>query len=370
MAVPFLDLQRINQDYRSQLDDQWAQFLQSGWYIMGEQLRAFEREWAAYCGTSYAVGVGNGLDALTLIFRGYIQLGRLKKGDKVIVPANTYIASILAILEAGLQPVLVEPNPKTFNLDSAQFTAAHAQCQAVLVVHLYGQLADLPALKAWCLAHDALLIEDAAQAHGAYAHYNGQNIKAGAWGDAAGFSFYPGKNLGALGDAGAITTSDQALYNTVAQLRNYGSEQKYHNAIRGVNSRLDEWQAAVLRVKLPDLDAQNTARQQWAALYRERITNPKIQLPAVEQSEGAHVYHLFVVLTENRKAFQTYLRSHEIQTLIHYPIPPHQQPALAEWGNYHFPITEEIHRNCVSLPLFPGMTQDEILEVIRVINAY
>lgn len=370
MKIPFLDLQRINAPYKTALAEQWEAFLDSGWYVLGQQVSEFERNWATYCGSSHCVGVGNGLDALTLIFRGYIQLGKLALGDKVIVPANTYIASILAIIEAGLQPVLVEPNAESFNLDPELFDPELASCKAVLAVHLYGQLAPMQALKSWCEKQQVLLIEDAAQAHGAQLSLDGQVIKAGALGDAAGFSFYPGKNLGALGDAGAITTNDSELAETLRMLRNYGSQQKYHNALRGVNSRLDEWQAAVLTVKFPDLDAQNQQRRELAKRYDLEITNPKIQLPRPSEAALAHVYHLYVIRCANREQLQGYLAENGVQTLIHYPIAPHHQPALKEFKNSHYPITEAMHAQVLSLPLFPGMTPEEIQRVIQLINAF
>jgi dTDP-4-amino-4,6-dideoxygalactose transaminase len=367
MKIPFLDLQQINAPYEAQFHQQLQTLLDKGWYILGEEVQQFEREFAAYCGTSHCIGVANGLDALTLVFRGYIELGQLHKGDEVLVPANTYIASILAIIEAGLVPVLVEPNPTTFLVEAN--TLEHnrtSKTKAVMVVHLYGQLPDMEAISSWAKSNHFLLIEDAAQAHGAQLP-SGQ--KAGNLGDAAGFSFYPGKNLGALGDAGAVTTNDAPLAEVIRQLRNYGSAQKYHNNYLGVNSRLDELQAAFLRIKLPQLDRDNALRRAIAARYTTEINNPTIQLP-IYTGQADQVFHLYVIRTNHRDKLQAYLAQHEIQTLIHYPIPPHQQKALAAWNALSFPITEAIHREVLSLPISPIMTAEQVDRVIAVLNAY
>jgi dTDP-4-amino-4,6-dideoxygalactose transaminase len=304
---------------------------------------------------------------LTLLFRGYIELGQLHKGDEVLVPANTYIASILAIIEAGLVPVLVEPNPDTFLVEvNALEHNKTSKSKAVLVVHLYGQLPDMAAISSWAQSHHLLLIEDAAQAHGAQLP-SGQ--KAGNLGDAAGFSFYPGKNLGALGDAGAVTTNDVHLAEVIRQLRNYGSAQKYHNSYLGVNSRLDELQAAFLRIKLPQLDRDNALRRTIAARYATEINNPTFQLP-IYTGQSDQVFHLYVIRTKQRDKLQAYLAQHEIQTLIHYPIPPHQQNALATWNAQSFPITEAIHREVLSLPISPVMSHAQVDRVIAVLNSY
>ena len=367
MKIPFLDLQQINAPHEAQFHQQLQLMLDKGWYILGEEVQHFEREFAAYCGTSYCIGVANGLDALTLLFRGYIELGQLHKGDEVLVPANTYIASILAIIEAGLVPVLVEPNPDTFLVEvNALEHNKTSKSKAVLVVHLYGQLPDMEAISSWAQSHHLLLIEDAAQAHGAELP-SGQ--KAGNLGDAAGFSFYPGKNLGALGDAGAVTTNDVHLAEVIRQLRNYGSAQKYHNNYLGVNSRLDELQAAFLRIKLPHLDRDNIHRRSIAARYTSEINNPTIQLP-IYTDQADQVFHLFVIRTAQRDKLQAYLAQQEIQTLIHYPIPPHKQNALSAWNSISFPITEAIHREVLSLPISPVMTAEQVDQVIEVLNAY
>ncbi|BCM76344.1 aminotransferase [Aeromonas caviae] len=364
--IPFLDLKSINTQYAEELKNACSKVIDSGWYIMGYELTAFEQEFAAYCGTKYAIGVANGLDALTLVLRAWKSLGRLKAGDEVIVQANTYIASILAITENDLVPVLVEPDPATFNLASATVAAAITpNTKAILPVHLYGQLSPMPDLLAIAREHNLLVLEDCAQAHGAEI----QGKRAGNWGDAAGFSFYPGKNLGALGDGGAITTNHDELAQTIKALRNYGSHKKYENLYQGVNSRLDEIQAAMLRVKLPYLEAETIRRQQIAQGYRSGITNPLVNLPnAID--ELAHVWHLFVVRCEKREALQAYLAEHGIQTLIHYPVAPHKQQAYSEWNSISLPVTEEIHQQVLSLPLDPTMSEAAVAKVIEAVNGF
>ncbi len=367
MKIPFLDLQQINAPYEAQFHTQLQAMLDKGWYILGEQVQQFETEFAAYCGTSYCIGVANGLDALTLIMRAYIELGQLQKGDEVLVPANTYIASILAIIEAGLVPILVEPNPNTFLVEAHELEQNRSpKTKAALVVHLYGQLPDMESISAWAKTNNILLIEDAAQAHGAQLN---SGKKAGNLGDAAGFSFYPGKNLGALGDAGAVTTNDAKLAEVIQHLRNYGSMQKYHNTYLGLNSRLDELQAAFLRIKLPQIDQDNAHRRAIAARYSAEISNPKIQLP-IYTGQADQVFHLYVIRTEQRDQLQAYLAQHEIQTLIHYPIPPHKQNALSAWNTQSFPITEAIHREVLSLPISPVMSHAQVDRVIAVLNSY
>lgn len=365
--IPFLDLKKVNLVYEEAFLRKMNQVLQNGWFILGEEVKAFEREFADYCGVKHCIGVGNGLDALVLIFKSYILLGKMQKGDEVIVPANTYIASIIAILEAGLTPVLVEPHSETFNLDAAKVQdKITSKTKAILAVHLYGQLADMEAISNIAKQNNLLLIEDAAQAHGAK---NSNGIFAGNLADAAGFSFYPAKNLGALGDAGAVTTNDDALAKTVKSLHNYGSEKKYYNEHIGVNSRLDEIQAAFLRVKLPHLDADNKLRMEIVNYYQNNIKNEKVKLPFYDNS-GNHVFHLFVVRVNNREAFQRYLEENGIDSQIHYPLAPHQQKALSHWKDFSFPITEKIHRECVSLPLSPVMTIEEAAYVVNTINHY
>lgn len=364
--IPFLDLKSINAQYAEELKTAFTRVLDSGWYIMGNELNAFETEFASYCGTKHAIGVANGLDALVLVLRAWKELGKLQAGDEVIVQANTYIASILAITENDLVPVLVEPDPVTFNLDPARvLVAITPRTKAILPVHLYGQLSPMPELLAIAQQHQLLVLEDCAQAHGA--EIDGR--RAGNWGDAAGFSFYPGKNLGALGDAGAITTNDDELAQSLKALRNYGSHKKYENLYQGVNSRLDELQAALLRVKLPHLPVETAKRQEIALAYRQGIQNPRIVLPAVND-ELQHVWHLFVIRTEHREQLQAWLNEQGVQTLIHYPIPPHQQRAYSSWADLSLPITEQLHQQVLSLPLDPTMSQQDIQTVIDAINGF
>ncbi|RTY92353.1 DegT/DnrJ/EryC1/StrS aminotransferase family protein [Flavobacterium sp. GT3R68] len=365
--IRFLDIHKINKPYEEFFQQKLKEVMDKGWYILGKEVTLFEENFADFCGSRHCIGVGNGLDALTLIFKAYIQLGRLEKGDEIIVPANTYIASILAILQADLVPVLVEPKLESYNIDPNLIAASiTTRTKAILAVHLYGQLADMSAISSITKKNNLLLIEDAAQAHGAQ---NTQGFKAGNLSDASGFSFYPGKNLGALGDGGAVTTNDDALAQLVASLRNYGSEAKYHNEFIGFNSRLDEIQAAFLNVKLPDLYLDNEKRKVIANRYLSEIVNPKIVLP--EFNGGSHhVFHLFVIRTENRDNLQHYLKESGIETLIHYPIPPHKQNALSAWNKLSFPITEKIHREVISIPISPVMMMDEVDFVIKILNAY
>jgi dTDP-4-amino-4,6-dideoxygalactose transaminase len=364
--IPYLNLKKINEPYFEAFLNKTKLFLEKGHYILGDEVLQFENEFADYCNVKYCIGVGNGLDALTLIFKAYKELGLLADGDEIIVPANTYIASILSIINAGLKPVLVDTNLLNYNLTIETLQDKVTQyTKGVLMVHLYGQVNDALAIKTFCKDFDLLLIEDAAQAHGAVSN----GMRAGAIGDAAGFSFYPGKNLGCLGDAGAITTNNQLLADCVRSLRNYGSEFKYQNVYKGINSRLDELQAAFLRLKLPDLDFDNKMRQGIAKRYLSEITNPLIALPFVNDIE-AHVFHIFVVRVENREEFQKYLMEHQIQTLIHYPIAPHKQEAMKEFKDLHLPITELIHKQVVSIPLNPSLSVDEQDFIIEKINGF
>ena len=366
MNVPFLDLQAINTRHAAELKAAATRVIDSGWYVLGEEVKAFEAEFAAWVGSPHCVGTSDGLSALILALRGWKELGLLKDGDGVAVPANTYIASILAITENRLRPVLVEPDEDTFNLGAGKLAAALTpNVKAVLAVHLYGQLADMPAIAKLCRERGLLLLEDAAQAHGAQI----DGIKAGAWGDAAAFSFYPTKNLGALGDAGALTCKDAKLADMVRALRNYGSKEKYQNLVQGPNDRLDELQAALLRVKLPHLDADNARRREIAARYRREIKNPAVRLPSARAGEDSHVWHLFVVRVGDRAAFQQRLLDQGVHTAIHYPIAPHQQQAYAqELGHLRLPLTEAIHREVVSLPLSPVLTDAQVAHVIQVVN--
>lgn len=366
MNVPFLDLKAINQDCREKLIQAMTDVLDSGWYIQGQKLSEFERKFAEYCGTEFCLGVANGLDALTLTLRAWKTMGKLKSGDEVIVPANTYIASILAVTENDLVPVLVEPNDETFNLCPENVKRAITpRTRVMLPVHLYGQLADMPELMAIASEHNLLVLEDSAQSHGA--QIDGR--KSGSWGDASGFSFYPGKNLGALGDAGAITTNDPELYEVLKALRNYGSHEKYKNIYQGVNSRLDEIQAAILSVKLDFLDGQTAHRQKIANIYLKNIKNDTIKLPLAISSEQ-HVWHLFVIRSSHRQELQKFLMDNGIQTLIHYPIPPHKQDAYPTLKNLELPVTERMHEQVLSLPMGPTLSVEEALYVAQVCNRF
>ena len=366
MNVPFLDLKAINARHAAELKAATARVIDSGWYVLGEEVKAFEAEFAAWVGSPHCVGTSDGLSALILALRGWKELGLLKDGDGVAVPANTYIASILAITENRLRPVLVEPDEDTFNLGAGKLAAALTpNVKAVLAVHLYGQLADMPAIAKLCRERGLLLLEDAAQAHGAQI----DGIKAGAWGDAAAFSFYPTKNLGALGDAGALTCKDAKLAEMVRALRKYGSKEKYQNLVQGPNDRLDELQAAFLRVKLPHLDADNAHRREIAHRYLAEISHPAVRLPAAPTDPAAHVWHLFVVRVPDREAFQQRLLAQGVHTAIHYPIAPHQQQAYAkELGHLKLPLTEALHREVVSLPIGPTLEPEHLNIIIGALN--
>jgi len=364
--VKFLDLLKINQQYEEEIFKSFKDFFNSGWYIMGESLRKFEREYAVYCGTTYCLGVANGLDALILILKAYIQLGKIEEKDEIIVPSNTYIASILAISHNNLVPVLVEPELNTYNIDPAIIEEKiTSKTKAILAVHLYGQTANMSAIEEIARKHNLLVIEDCAQAHGA----THRGVKAGALGDAAGHSFYPGKNLGALGDAGAITTNDADLADAIRALRNYGSHVKYENLYKGVNSRLDELQAAVLSVKLQGLDADNAKRNNIANYYNQHIKNKHVILPIVG-GDNIHVWHVYVVRSKKRDDLKRYLEDNGIQTIIHYPIPPHKQNAYSEWNSLSLPISELIHNEIISLPISPVMGQEEVEKVVVVLNEF
>lgn len=365
--MKFLDLQKINMLHQEAIEERLLNVFRSGWYLLGNEVKTFEHNLAQYIGSKYAIGVANGLDALRLIFRAYIELGIMQKGDEVIVPANTYIASILALSDNDLVPVLVEPDPSTFNIDIDKIESAITpKTKAVLIVHLQGRVVFSEQLKKLAAKHQLKIVEDNAQAIGAA----WKGIKAGNLGDAAGFSFYPGKNLGALGDGGAVTTNDETLAATVRAIANYGSNQKYINIYKGLNSRLDELQAAVLDVKLPFIDAENEIRRKIALRYNAAIKNPKIQLPEIPADSAEHVWHVYVVRTGDRDGLQEYLNDKGIQTIIHYPIPPHQQKAYAELNHLSFPISEQMHKEVLSLPISPVMSEEEITNVIEAINAY
>ncbi|TAE26878.1 MAG: DegT/DnrJ/EryC1/StrS family aminotransferase [Cytophagales bacterium] len=358
--IPFLDLNRLNDRYRDILLSATSRVALSGWYILGQEGQSFEQAFAQYVGTRHCIGVGNGLEALTLTLKAW----NFAPGSEVLVASNAYIASILAITQAGLTPVLVEPDPHTYNLDPTRLaTAITARTCAVLPVHLYGRCCDMGPINAVAAQHDLLVLEDAAQAHGAT--YG--NRRAGNLGHAAGFSFYPTKNLGALGDAGAITTDDDDLAERLRYWRNYGSGKKYVNDLPGHNSRLDEIQAAVLREKLPHLDADNTRRRTLARYYLDHLNHPNLTLPPADNPE-ADCWHLFVVRHPNRDAFRAYLLEQGIQTDVHYPIAPHQQRAYASLAHLPLPVAEQLHREVISLPLNPTLTDEEAAYIVRTIN--
>jgi len=364
--IPFLDLKTINAQYRDELVKAVTDVIDSGWYVQGIQVNAFEQEFADYCGTKHCIGVANGLDALILTLRAWKEMGKLKEGDEVIVPANTYIASILAITENRLVPVLVEPDAVNYNLCPKNTEVAiTSKTKAILVVHLYGQLADMPAIMDIAKRHNLLVLEDSAQAHGA--SMNGK--KSGNWGDASGFSFYPGKNLGALGDGGAVTTNDEELAITIRAIANYGSHKKYENLYKGINSRLDELQASILRIKLKYLDKDTDHRKIIANLYLNEIKNENIKLPTLIHQEN-HVWHVFVIRTEKREELQKYLLDNGIQTLIHYPLPPHKQEAYKEWGDESYPLSEKIHTEVLSLPISGAQSFKDTKIIVKTLNDY
>lgn len=363
-GIAFLDLRSINLNHRAELEEAFARVLDSGRFVMGDELAAFESEFAAYCGTGHCIGVGNGLDALHLILRGY-EIG---PGDEVIVPSNTYIATWLAVSYAGATPVPVEPDERTYNLDPACIEAAITpHTKAIMVVHLYGQPADMDPINEIATRHGLKVIEDAAQAHGAL--YKGR--RTGSLGTAAGFSFYPGKNLGALGDGGAVTTNDDTLADRIRVLRNYGSQVKYHNEVKGYNSRLDELQAAFLREKLKALDNENAHRARMAAIYSELLASAGVVLPVVPDWAGP-AWHLYVIRCPGRDMLQRHLQENGIGAMIHYPIPPHLQPAYAElwFARGAFPVSEAIHDSVLSLPMGPHLDEAQVKQVAACIAAF
>lgn len=365
--ILFLDLKKINEPYETAFHQKMKTVLENGWYILGSEVKEFETRFASYCGAKHCIGIGNGFDALVLIFKAYIQLGRLQKGDEVVVPANTYIASILAILQADLIPVLVEPKLETYTINpDLILKKITSKTKAILAVHLYGQLAEMDAIHEIANQNNLLVVEDAAQSHGAVQR---EESKAKHQQSSVAYSFYPGKNLGALGDGGAVITNDSELAKVIQSLRNYGSDTKYYNEYIGVNSRLDELQAAFLNVKLPHLDTENEKRRAIAKRYLSEIKNEKIILPIWDFSNN-HVFHLFVIRTQNRTELQEYLYQNGIQAVIHYPIPPHNQKALSLWNHLSFPITQKIHDEVLSLPISPVLTMDEVHFIITVLNKY
>ena len=366
--IKFLELKRVNIQYKKEIEKAFMRVYESGWYIHGKEFANFEKEFANYCGSKEAIGVANGLEALTLIFRAYIELGKIKRGDEVLVPANTYIASILAIVNNELTPVLIEPHIKSFNIDDTKKfnNKISNKTKAIMPVHLYGQVTNMQVINQLAKEHKLLIVEDAAQAHGAY--YD--NKRTGNLGDAAGFSFYPGKNLGALGDGGAITTNDLVLAKTIRALSNYGSEKKYHNSIKGINSRLDEIQAAFLSVKLKDLDNDIIIRRKIAKRYSDEIDNPLIRTPLWNNKIKSHVFHLYVIRCKKRDKLKEYLFQNGVETVIHYPIPPHKQKAFKEWNTLNLPVTEKIHNEVLSLPIGAHLTEKEIGTIINLVNKF
>lgn len=362
------------------------QVVDSGWFLQGEQTRAFESAYASFIGTRHCIGVGNGLDALTLIYRAYIEMGWMQPGDEVLVPANTFIASILAITENRLRPVLVEPNKDTLEIDE-ELLEQHVtpRTRSLMLVHLYGRCAWTECIAAFCRNHNLLLVEDNAQAHGCkvtkyqsdkVTKYQSDKVTkyqsdkvTGSLGHAAGHSFYPGKNLGSMGDCGAVTTDDDELAAVIRALGNYGSSEKYVSDYKGRNSRIDELQAAFLQVKLKYLNSDNARRQQIGRRYEQEISNPLIWLPR-PMSDGENVYHLFPVFLAERDALQQYLMEHGVETLVHYPVPPHRQKCYSEWNNLSLPVTEQLSREELSLPMSPVLTDEEVSEVIRLVNEF
>ena len=364
--IPFLDLKNINAQYRDELIEACVKVIDSGWYVQGNEYKEFEQEFANYCGTKYAIGVANGLDALILILRAYKELGIISDGDEIIVPSNTYIASILAISQNGLVPILVEPDISTYLIDPNKIEAKiTSKTKAIMPVHLYGQTCQMDDINTIAKKHNLKVIEDSAQSHGAY--FKGK--RCGNLGDASGFSFYPGKNLGALGDGGAVTTNDKELADTIRALGNYGSHKKYENLYKGVNSRLDEIQAAMLRVKLKYLDNEIKYRREIANYYLNNIKNEQIILPSVRKDDN-HVWHLFVIRSTKRMELQQYLLENGIQTLIHYPIAPHKQDAYKEWNHEDYPISEKIHNEILSLAISGVQSIEDTKKIVEVINDF
>jgi len=385
--ISFLDLKKINDSFEPHLSDAIQRVLDSGWYILGNEAKSFENEYAQFIGTKHCIGVANGLDALRLILKSYMEMGQMKEGDEIIVPGNTYIASILAITDNRLVPILIEPDIDSYNLDISLIeNHITDRTRAIMVVHLYGQACWSRDLEEIALRHNLKIIEDNAQAAGAFYGLK----RTGSLGHAAGHSFYPGKNLGALGDAGAVTTDDDELADVVRTIANYGSKEKYRNLYKGLNSRLDEMQAAILRAKLPRLDADNQRRREIAQYYIDNINHPDILLPALGSSELkdrsselqnllipvsvhlalSHTWHLFIIRTTERDELQKYLTVKEVQTLIHYPIPPHKQLAYKEWNHILLPFTELIHNTVLSLPMSPLMNDIEAEYVVKILNSY
>jgi len=364
--IPFLNLKAINAQYADELKEVCGRVIDSGWYIQGKECAAFEEEFADYCGTKYCIGVANGLDALTLILRAYKEMRIMKDGNEVIVPANTYIASILAISENNLVPILVEPDLNTYLLDPYKIEEKiTSKTKAIMPVHLYGQTCEMDEINTIAKQFNLKVIEDSAQSHGAYY----KDKRCGNLGDVSGFSFYPGKNLGALGDGGAVTTNDEELANTIKALGNYGSHKKYENLYKGTNSRLDEIQAAMLRVKLKYLDNEIKQRREIAHYYLDNIKNENIILPTLREHDN-HVWHVFVIRTTKRDELQKFFIDNGVHTLIHYPIPPHKQGAYSEWKDESYPISEEIHEQVLSLPISGVQSLEDTIKIVNVLNSW
>ncbi len=372
--IQFLNLQKVNARYRSEIKKSVQHVIDSGWYLQGKENENFESEYARYIGTKHCIGVANGFDALTLILKAYIAMGEMQAGDEVLVPANTFIATILAITDNRLHPVFVEPDINTYQINENLIEKAiTSRTKALIIVHLYGQCAYTEKIGNICKKHHLKLIEDNAQAHGCiytdFSAFPPKKHKTGSLGDAAGHSFYPGENLGALGDAGAITTNDDSLAETVKSLANYGSSKKYIFPYKGRNSRLDEIQAAILRVKLRHLETDLELRKQTAAFYMDHIQHPEIVLPQVNDRD-ANVFHIFPIRSKYREKLQNYLAENGIQTMIHYPVPPHKQACYKEYNQLSLPVTEQIHREELSLPMSPVLENEELKYVVDVINKF
>ncbi|MBO4641440.1 MAG: GNAT family N-acetyltransferase [Bacteroidaceae bacterium] len=365
--IKYLDLKQINNSFEPELSDEVTRVVKGGWYLLGKENERFSRHFSEYVGTKYCVPVGNGLEALTMILMAYKLLRGWHDGDEVVVPSNTYIATILAVTNSGLTPVLCEPRLSDYLIDPDLIeNCITERTRAILPVHLYGRVCDMDSICEIAKKHDLRVVEDAAQAHGARYH----GIVAGALGDAAGFSFYPGKNLGALGDAGCVTTNDEELANTVRMIANYGSSVKYVNEYKGLNSRMDEVQAAVLCVKLKRLDEDNQRRRDIALLYDKGIQNPLVIKPQFPKDPAENVFHVYPVRCPNRNTLKDYFYQHDIETMIHYPIPPHKQKAYQEWNNQKFPISERIHQEILSLPISPLLTDSQIHRIIDAVNSF
>jgi dTDP-4-amino-4,6-dideoxygalactose transaminase len=365
--ISFLNINKINREYKQIFNQTLNNLIDSGWFILGNGVKQFEKDFSEYCGTRYCLGVASGLDALNLILKALIILKKINEGDEVIVPSNTYIATVLAITQNNLKPVFVEPDYETYNIDPNKIKdKLSSRTKIILCVHLYGRLCDMKQINSIAKQNDILVIEDSAQSHGAK---DQSGSRSGSFGIAAGFSFYPGKNLGCLGDGGAITTSSKDLYDIILYLRNYGSKTKYYNEYLGINSRLDEIQALFLSIKLKNLDRDNQRRIQIAERYLNEINNSKIILPKNHNNED-HVWHLFTLRNENRDDLMDYLNKNKVGSMIHYPVPPHKQKAYSEFSNLYLPISENIHKTTLSIPMDPTLDESSVDTIIKILNKY